>query len=379
MRLNRARPVKVAYVIGQLTTGGSEGQLYTLLKNLDRKTFTPSVCSLSGGGYWAGPIRDLGVEVVEIERKSSLEVRRLARLTGVLRKWRPDIVHTILAPGNMYGRLASLLLGRKRPVLIASERGFDISDGALHRMVHRVLLPFTSAYLTNSLAVKRFLVERWSVPAEKIRVIYNGVDLSVFSAAGAKDTAPVKDGARDKVVTAIARLSEEKDFPTLLAAAKIVLGRKDDVLFYLVGEGPRRGEIEGMIKGMALTDKVLLPGVSHDVPGTLSRTDIFVLSSHRESLPNTVLEAMAAAKPVIATDVGGCSELVSDGESGYLVPPGSPEPMAEAMLKLLDDEGLAERMGATGRRTVEKKFRIEKMVSETERLYLALLGSKDNG
>src|SRR5262245_57535896 len=168
-------PYRVAYVIGELTKGGAEYQLHELLRMLDRERFEPRVFALARGGYWAGAIRGLGVPVEELVRRGSADLGRLARLRAGLRAFPPDILHTLLWPGNSYGRLAAIGLGI--PVVIAAERN-AIRRPPWQVVVERVLDRATDAYLVNCEAIAALLADRERIGRRKIRVIPNGIDLA---------------------------------------------------------------------------------------------------------------------------------------------------------------------------------------------------------
>ena len=169
------RPWRVAYVIGELGKGGAEYQLYELVRGLDRARVDPAVVVLAAGGYWAEPIRELGVVVEEIAGRGSADVGRLRRLRTALRRLAPDVLHTVLWSGNCYGRMAALGLGI--PVVVAAERNV-IARPAWQVAVERVLDRSTDAYLVNSGAVADGLVTRERLPAAKIQVVHNGIDLA---------------------------------------------------------------------------------------------------------------------------------------------------------------------------------------------------------
>ena len=169
------RAWRVAYVIGELGNGGAEYQLYELVRGLDRTRVDPTVLVLAAGGYWAARIRDLRVVVEEIAGRGSADLGRLRRLRAALRRLAPDVLHTVLWSGNCYGRMAALGLGI--PVVIAAERNV-IARPAWQVAIERVLDRSTDAYLVNSSAVADGLVTRERLPATKIRVVHNGIDLT---------------------------------------------------------------------------------------------------------------------------------------------------------------------------------------------------------
>jgi len=363
------QPVRVAYVIGELNKGGAEWQLHELLRGLDRDRFVPAVFALAEGGYWAGPIRDLGIQLEELPHRGSADIRRLLRLRRHLRAFAPAILHTILWSGNVYGRLAAVGLGI--PVVIAAERNV-IERPRWQILLERLLDRLTSCYLLNSHAIAHVLVERQGLPAAKMRVVHNGIDLDRMPSFGLpREAARRKLGfdPRRRLVAQVGRLAEQKDWPTFLAAAAQVARAAPDVDILAIGEGPLRQTLERCAADLGLEGRICFLGLRHDVPAILAAVDVMVLSSLYEGLPNVVLEAMATGAVVVATDVGGTSELLRDGETGVLVPPRSPERIAQAVLAVLGDPGWAGRLARAARARVEGEFTPQAMVRGTTAVY----------
>src|SRR2546426_4500162 len=244
----------IAYVIGELGKGGAEYQLVQLLRGLDRHRFAPTVIALAAGGFWAEPIRCLGVPVLEIPRRGSKDLTRLVRLRRALRSLKPQLLQTIRWAGNAYGRLAAL--GLRVPVLIASERVHETHRPTWHVLLDRLLDGVTDAYLVNCEAIAAGLVERERVDRRKITVIANGVDLRTFSPF-ALDRRPARlaagfDPAR-RLVAQMGRFTAQKDYPTFLRAAALVAAAMSDVDFLLVGEGEERPLLERLVQELGLS------------------------------------------------------------------------------------------------------------------------------
>ncbi len=366
-------PYRIAYVIGELGKGGAEYQLHELLRHLDRAIFTPRVYALTPGGYWAEPIRALGVTVEELPRRGSADVARVRDLRARLRAFRPHVAHTVLWSGNCYGRLAAARLGV--PVVIAAERN------AIHRpfwqvLVERALDRVTGAYLVNCEAIVPLLTERVRVDPARIQVIHNGIDLGrlppfVLERSAARAAAGFDP--RRRLVAQVGRLTTQKDYPTFLRAAALVAAEVPEVDFLVVGEGERRAELEALAARLGLGARLRFTGLRHDVPHLLAAVDVLALTSLHEGFPNVVVEAMATGAVAVATDVGGCRELVTTQEDGLLVPPRSPAAVAAAIVRVLRDPALARHLALAARRRIEGEFSIERMVERTSAAYLRLL------
>jgi glycosyltransferase involved in cell wall biosynthesis len=369
----------VALVIGELNKGGAEYQLHELLRHLDRRRVEPRLFALMPDGYWVEPIRRLGIPVEELPRRGSADPSRVVLLRRALRAFAPDVLHTILWSANVYGRLAALGLGI--PVVIAAERN-AIRRPRWQILVERVLDRMTDAYLVNADAVTAILVEHEGIPRAKVHVIRNGIDLAQLPAA-----TPDRSAARAalgfdpgrRLIAQVGRLSAQKDYPTFLHAAAEVARAEPDTDFVVVGEGEDRPALEALARSLGIADRVRFTGVRNDVPAILGAVEVLALSSIFEGLPNVVLEAMAMGAVAVATDVGGCRELIAHEETGLLVAPRNPTALASALLRVLRDRPLAVRLAGSARRRVEGEFSLDKMARRTEAVYETLLARAGRG
>jgi len=370
-------PIRVAYVIGELGKGGAEYQLHQLLGALDRERFTPRVFVLAAGGHWAGPIRELGIVVEELPRRGAADVRRLLRLRRALRDFAPHVLHTIRWSGNTYGRLSALGLGI--PVVVAAERVRYVTRPWQRVLIDRLLDRVTDGHLVNSASIADGLVARERIPREKIRVVWNGIDLAplppfVAERGAARAAAGFPPDRR--LVASVGRLIAQKDVPTFLRACAIVAPALPDVDFLVVGDGELRPALEAEARALGLAGRVRFTGLRHDVPSLLAGVDVLALTSTFEGMPNAVLEAMTTGAVAVATDVGGCAELVVPEETGVLVPPRAPEQVAAAISRVLRDPALARRLAIAARRRIETEFTVERLARRTEAAYLELLRTR---
>lgn len=287
-----------------------------------------------------------------------------------------DIVHLHGARAALFGRLAAASLGKRRPRVLYTIHGFSAPHyGWVKRTLllelERLLRCWTDGVIAVSESEKHvFLSARLGYPSDKVRVVRNGISLTPFQE-------PIQENPRQKLnlpqgiplVITVCRLYKPRDFPTLLEAFAR-LGEQQEAHLLIVGDGPYRPGIEALVDRLDLRNKVALLGFRRDIPMLLSASDLFVLSTaHWEALGLSILEAMAAGLPVVASRVGGISEAMEDGETGFLVPPGDPIALAEAMRRLLSDSALAKAMGQAGRERVERLFTVERMVQEIAEIY----------
>jgi glycosyltransferase involved in cell wall biosynthesis len=368
---------RIGYVIGQLTRGGAEQQLYELLRNIDTNEFRPIVYCLSEKTEPFGNlIRDLGIELRVLRQRRHFDIARLRELVSLLRRDRIEVLHSFLFKANAYAWPACLFA--KVPHLITSVRSCNTELGFLQRWVNRRAFHSSDVVICNGYAVQSFVARRFGVPIDKSLVIHNGINLRRFETSSEPVTTnghPSSVGT--KVIITVARLVPEKDLQLFIEAAKLVSSEYPKVQFLIVGDGPCRSELMYHVSELRMDGKITFLGERDDVPELLVNADVFWLTSKWEGLPNVVLEAMACGKPVIARDVGACRELINHGETGFLVSTRDAKRFADHTLDLVADPVRARRMGLVGRRIAEEKFSVGSMTKAVERLYCSLIESHD--
>ena len=243
-------------------------------------------------------------------------------------------------------------------------------------VVERVLDRATDAYLVNCEAIAALLVDRERIARDKIRVVPNGIDLSrlppfTLERAAARAAAGL-DPAR-RLVAQVGRLTGQKDYPTFLRAAAMVAAELPEVDFLIVGEGEERAALEVLAGRLGIAQRLRFTGLVHDVPALLRAVDVLALTSTYEGFPNVVVEAMASGAVAVASDVGGCRELVTSHESGILVPSRAPAATAAAILRVLREPALGRRLALAARRHIERELAVERMAERTMATYLELL------
>ncbi len=368
---------KVLYVIGQLGIGGAEKQLFYLVRGLNRQRYKPAVVSLSRGGYWADAIRSEGVEVTELERKKNVESARLMKLLRVMIRFRPAIVHTYLSSANSYGRIAAALA--RIPIKITSERTFVLPESRFVRFMDSELSRFTDAIICNTRANLHYLGMNHRLHSDLL-TIYNGIEaLAPNGADRERLRAEFGVGRDELVVGTIGNLTPPKNHHFLLRVASNLLRRsdlKDRLRFIIIGGGILEKELRGLADSLDIASRVVFAGQRQEALGYLRAFDVFIMTSHYEGLSNAIMEGMLCELPCVVTDVGGNSELVTEGETGFVVPPGDQERFAARIAALLDDPLLRRAMGTRGAKRILNEFPLERMVGETEGKYEELLERK---
>ncbi len=364
--------MRVLVVAPSLGIGGAERVLATTLPALDREKIDVSLVCVGGEGALFADLTARGIQATTLHAGGKRNApTALIRLSRHIRKVQPDVVVALGGGVTVIARLTALLNRVKHRVVwvhSSSER----RRWAL-RVADRSLTSVTTGYLGVAEAQREFMIDICRYPADRIRIIRNGVDLNSWPIrSDRKPLAEFGFHPEAPVVGMVARLDPVKDHDTFLAAASLVMRDLPHARFLIVGDGPRRTELERQCREMGLDHAVHFTGFRDDVAQLLAAMDAVVLSSHSESLPLSILEAMACGRPVICTEVGGTAEIIEHGVSGFLTNPQEPTQIAAHLNTLLTDRELAHRVGLAARSRVESAFRLEDSGAQLEKFFLEL-------
>ena len=313
--------------------------------------------------------RRRGLSVRMVHCKGRADWRAVRQIEEYIREDGIDLVHTHGYKADLYGFLAAW---RSRKPVVATCHNWVGGTAALgiYNQMDRMVLKRFDALAAVSDAVALRLLQS-GVPAEKIRIIANGIDVGAFERGKALPSVSVSGG---KVVGVVARLDLQKGFEYLLRAIHELCTTFHALKVMIVGEGPDRQEIEDLVQEYGLQSNVVLAGQQSDMPGVYAAMDIFVLPSLDEGLPMTVLEAMAAGRPVVATRVGAIPGVIKDGENGLLVDPRDTAGLRDAIARLLSDPDLCRRIGDKAHEWVRRNYTSEEMALKYRQMYEAILG-----
>lgn len=363
---------RLLHIIPTLDQAGAEKQLSLLARGLDRGEFDTQVCVLTRTGPLAAELEAAEVPLWPIEKRWKLDPLALRRLVRLIRRLQPDLVHTWLFAGNSYGRAAALRAGV--PHLVATERCVDTWKVGHEFAIDRQLARYTDKIVVNSSGVRDFYVAH-QLPAEKFVVIPNGIGPAKPPTRTREDLlAELALPPDAKLMGAVGRLWPQKRIKDLIWVTDLLKVIRPDIHLVIVGDGPQRDRLERYSHVIDIEDRVHFLGHRSDVPELMPHFDVLLLASGYEGLPNSVMEAMAAGTPVVATDIPGNRDLVVDGETGFLVPLGDRGEFAKRVQHLLDDAELAQRLGEAGKQRITEHFSIDKMVGAHAALYHELLG-----
>lgn len=367
--------IRAVHVAGSAEWGGGERYLELFARHHDRQRFALHVV-LPAPGPLGARLESLGIDVRVVDLGALVSPRALVHLASVLRRLAPDVVQSHGARSNVYTRVAGRLAGV--PAVLSTIhnalRDYPVAPARLaaYRAVDQVTLPLA----TRVVCVAGELARDY---AGRAVVIHNGIDLDHFDAG--TPTADVGERRASlglpagPVVGFVGRLTPQKDPLAFLRVVAALRRARPDLRALVVGDGPLRREVERAAGALGVAECCRFLGERSDVPALLAVMDVVVLTSVSEGFPFVVLEAMAMERPVVATTVNGVPEIVESGVTGWLIPRGDVEALARATLDVLDAPDVARRMGQAGRRRVVERFTAQRMVGETQALYVSLLPS----
>jgi len=366
--------IKVLEMIDRSFLGGGQITLLSLVKGLDKDKF--EVMAASGGG---GPLVDelgkLGVPHIPIDVRKLSGPGAAGRIAAVLRGAVIDVLHTHGGVAGLYGRLAAKKAGI--PAVVHTLHGIHY----LHYrnpllkwafiVLERRLSRFTDAVIFVSQADLRRGMKLRLAPAGKARLIRNGIDPPGMIPGFDRAAKKIELGSDGRpLIVAVSRLHRQKGLKYLLRAVPLIREGIPAVKVVIAGGGPLASKLASAVRRLRIGESASLLGEREDAREVLAAADVFVLPSLWEGLPYVLVEAAALGKPIVASDIDGVREVVRSGETGVLVPPRDPGSLAAALILLLMDQDLAGKLGERARRDIPSDFALERMVRETEALYL---------
>ena len=387
----RIRPpgrIRLLWLIDSLAVGGAERLIPIFARHVDHERFDLVVACLKAvdGNPIAADLDEVDVPVTVLGARNLRDLAAFRRLLHLIRRERIDLIHTHLTYADIWGRLAGWLT--RRPVcstlhVMAYDQFQSPHPGHPSALIERVAAftrkRFGNMVIAVSEATRRAHVLR-GMPAGRITVLHNGIDLSSFDLSPDFSRAAQRAGlglqTHVPVVITVAVLRKGKGHDTLLAAVPRILQQMPETRFLIVGGGPLEQRLRTQVKEAGLNDAVIFTGMRRDIPELLAVADVFVSPSQCDPLPTVVLEAMAMRLPVVAFDSGGVPEMVVDNHTGWLVRSNQPAALAQPILELLTHPEEARRMGEHGRLRLEAQFGAAGWVRQLESLYHRETGSR---
>jgi sugar transferase (PEP-CTERM/EpsH1 system associated) len=369
-------PPLIVHVIHHLGVGGLENGLINLINHIPPERYRHAIICLKGYSDFRRRITRENVEIIALNKREGKDFSVYLNLFKILRRLRPDIVHTRNL-GTMEGQVIAAVAGARARV--HGEHGRDIFDlhgrNRKYNLLRKAIRPFVDHFIAVSRDLESWLVNTIGATPHRISQIYNGVDSLRFHPRSGKNFKGGPQGFFTEnafVIGSVGRMASVKNYPGLIQAFLALLeepAARERFRLLIVGEGSSRQECIEMLREAGAEALAWFPGERADIPELMNTMDLFVLPSLGEGISNTILEAMATGLPVVATNVGGNVELVKEGLTGILVPPGEPAAMAQAILQYHRNPDLIIKHGKAARQQIEASFSMEAMTKGYLQVY----------
>lgn len=365
------RRINVCQLVHGLPIGGAEVLVSRIVRALGDRYHIVIAC-LDQIGELGESLSGEGFKVVQIGRRPGFDWRCVRRLREFCADERVDVIHAHQYTPFAYAA-ATRAFGRRPPVLFTEHGRFYPDYPSFKRKIFNCILPGKrDRFVAVGEAVRRALIVNEGLPARRVEVVYNGVDLSTFRREPLQREVVRRQlglHSDEFVVVQVARLDTIKDHGTAIRAVAAVRARHPGVRLLVVGDGPERNSIEQAIAAEELGDRVVMLGSRNDVPQLLAAADAFLLTSLSEGIPMTIIEAMASGVPVVATAVGGVPELIEEDRTGMLRSVGDAEGLADALVRLAESQGLRDQLAAAANERVRTRFSEAKMIDRYDHLF----------
>jgi glycosyltransferase involved in cell wall biosynthesis len=374
---------RIIWIIDSLGPGGAEQLTLSILKHFDKEKFELRVCTLQVrlGNPIAGKLEEAGIPVDIVLVPVLRHPANLPKIIWYLLKQNPNLIHTQLEFSDILGGLAARLLGIPSVSTLHTVGLPDPQDGQTanwrNNLMWFILRNFTSRIIAVSEDTRQFHIKEGKIPAEKVLTIYNGIDTSAFINSKQNEFEKLRESFGfpfdATVFVTVAVLREQKGIQFMLRAMPAILAEVPNSYYLIVGDGNHRDSLQEIVNSLKLEKNVFFTGHRSDIPEILGISDIFVLPTLTEALPTVLIEAMAAQKVIIASNVGGVPELVTNGVNGFLVRPANLDELAVSCIKLARNKPMSNAMAANGFEIASKRFTIQQQIKELSNLYEELI------
>jgi len=357
--------INLAFVLCSLNFGGAEKLVLDLIKNLDKQKFNIHLLTIKGSGDLLSQFQETRAKIILFDKKSKIGLKTIWQLFRYFKKEKIEIVHTHLFAGDTWGRIAACLA--RVPVIISTEHNVNLDEGYFKKLIKRILSHFTKKIIAVSAAVKDYQIKTEKIPAQKIEVIYNGINLQKFPYF----TDYVFHQATP-TLGIIGRLEVQKGHLLLLQALSLVCQKHPAVKLMIVGQGSEQNNIQTIITKLGMEKSVIWQKPQADIIPYLAKLDLLVAPSLWEGLGIVVLEALACGVPVIASKVDGIKEIIVDGKNGFLFEKGNQQELAAKIINLINHPENLEQIRKSGSETIKQKFDIVDISQKYQKIYLDL-------
>lgn len=374
--MNNKKKVNVLLLETIFHMGGVETLLYNVMKHFDKERFNIILCTLYHPGPMGKPFMDDGYLFYHDLIRIKFDIRVFFKLRKIIIENKIDIIYLVTQPLTLFW---GVIIGKVCRIPIVCLIGNTVVIGEHVKLnIYKLLLPFVDRVVAQASIQKEHWIKNVGVPEHLMSVIYNGVSLERFDLEVNRKEKLFSLGIEPshKIIGITGRLVKLKGMDIFLRAARQIITFEQNVHFIVVGDGPEMPMLKSLSEELRLNDKLSLLGFRDDLVELLSVFDIAVLSSRTEAFPMVLLEYMAAGKPVVATNVGSVQEVLTDRVTGLLVEPENANALADNIIYLLNNMGLAEKMGREARKTVQEKYRLDTTARKTQELFEELIHDK---
>ena len=366
------KKIKILHITTSGNFGGTEKMIYYFIK-MSSKNFENVLVILKDEGEFLEKIKKLNVKTYFINIKNIFNLSKLFKVYKIIKTENPDIIHSYLFHSNIIARILGKTAGIKN--IVCGQRNIDKWKNIFHILLDRITSIYCKLIISNTEAGKNRLVKKEKINPGKIIVIQNGVEKPFVPKK--KETIEWKNKFNipnnATIISTAASLTKKKGIPYLIKAFELAANEYSDIHLIIAGKGPLECQLKELSKQQKNKDRIHFVGFQNNINFLLSATDIFVLPSLWEGMPNAILEAMSFGIPVIATNVGGTPEIIKDGENGFLIPPENEYAIYEKIKYCLENQEKIKIIGLNAKKETENKFSIEKMVKKLEAAYLLLV------
>ncbi|MFC1868984.1 glycosyltransferase family 4 protein [Thermodesulfobacteriota bacterium] len=373
--------IRILFVIDNLQFGGGERVFSQIINGLDPYKYHIFLASLPDGHFYKS-ITNNQVKYLPLDFLKRVNPRLILQLKKIIKRKDIQIVHGQGTRAEFYARVATRLAGKAKYVstIAMPVEGFDV--GILRKKIYRLFDRFSERYVDRFIvvsdALKDMMINKRGIFPEKVVRIYNGIEIDRYSSDNVKASRlkvreEFKINENDFLIGAIGRLVWQKGFECLIRAIPSIIKSYPNSKLLIVGDGPLKDRLKEQGKRLRVKEYLIFTGFRDNIKEILSAIDILVIPSLLEGFPMITLEAMAMAKPIIATNIEGIKEQLIDSESGLLIPPGDEHAVSQAFVKIVEDKMLSGKLGSNARKRVVEEFSVQRMINETEKVYIPLI------
>ncbi len=383
--MNKTKNIRILYLLTDSDFGGTEASVMRLAYGMKQRGYEISICSIKQLGHMARNLSSNEIKVMSLDLPSSLCLSYPLLFLFALRKWgdiikqeEPDILHSFLFQSNLLSAITALFKTKEKAKItgfIHSLRCIERNKPRWRIFLDRWILGKADEIIAVSDAVRQKYIQREKINPDKIRVVYHGIEKRFMERReNASESNNLRESlgflSKETIIGTVTRLHSDKGVDILIKGTALAVNAwPNNLRLMIIGGGPDEPKLMRLAQIMGIRDRIIFAGFQSDVYPWILSMDIFCLTSREEGLPQSLLEAMALAKPVIATNVGGVREILNDHVCGQLIPSNDPEALCNALLYYLKNPVKAKIIGSSGRERIRQRFLLDQTLDNIESIY----------